>query len=121
MNGLSARQRECLSAIKDLTVDGVSPSYDEIQDRLRLASKSGVHRLLHGLKDRGHIEFEPGHGRSVRVIGAGFSPDELNKMSDEALRNTIALSAGILAYREGGYGKETAEVLRRVADKMVRQ
>lgn len=44
----------------------------------------------------------------------------LDHQTDERLRLFIAQAAGLLAYREGGYGFATAAMLRNVADKLVR-
>lgn len=64
--GLSAKQRDCLVYIREFIADYEhSPSYDQIRVALELASKSGVHRLLHKLQERGHVRFLPGRGRSI--------------------------------------------------------
>jgi len=66
--GLTPRQHECLSFISEYTKSaGFSPSYDEIKAALGLASKSGVHRLIHGLKQRGFIGIFDGQSRSVVI------------------------------------------------------
>lgn len=68
MIGLTPQQRRTLDIICSRTVDGVPPTFDEIRTDLGLASKSGVHRLLNGLQERGAITYVPGRGRSIRVL-----------------------------------------------------
>ncbi|HBU61508.1 MAG TPA: repressor LexA, partial [Oceanicaulis sp.] len=53
---LTKKQHELLLYInKRLSEDGVSPSFDEMKEALNLASKSGVHRLVSALEERGFI------------------------------------------------------------------
>lgn len=73
MTGLTTRQRDCLGVIAQLTANrGVAPSFKEIGDALGLASKSGVHRLIHGLAERGHIHFHPERKRSIALARNGM-------------------------------------------------
>ena len=46
---------------------GVSPSFDEMKDALRLKSKSGIHRLVGGLEERGFIRRLPHRARALEV------------------------------------------------------
>lgn len=67
--GLTERQMECLAFIKR-TVDAgnKAPTFDEIKLALGLKQKSGVHRLLSALEDRGYIRRLPGRSRAIAVI-----------------------------------------------------
>lgn len=66
---LTAKQRELLLFINQrLTATGVSPSFDEMKDALRLRSKSGIHRLVGGLEERGFIRRLPHRARALEVI-----------------------------------------------------
>ena len=47
---------------------GVPPSYDEMKDTLGLASKSGIHRLITALEERGFIRRLPNKARALEVI-----------------------------------------------------
>ena len=47
---------------------GVSPSFDEMKDALELKSKSGIHRLITGLEERGFIRRLPHRARALEVI-----------------------------------------------------
>lgn len=54
--GLTPRQKETLDFIKGyIEARGSSPTYDEIQQAVGLSSKSGVHRLVVGLCERGAL------------------------------------------------------------------
>jgi repressor LexA len=46
----------------------VAPSFDEMKDALRLRSKSGIHRLISGLEERGFIRRLPHRARALEVI-----------------------------------------------------
>ena len=66
---LTAKQRELLLCINQrLMATGVSPSFDEMKDALRLRSKSGIHRLVGGLEERGFIRRLPHRARALEVI-----------------------------------------------------
>ena len=66
---LTKKQRELLLFINQrLTATGISPSFDEMKDALRLKSKSGIHRLVSGLEERGFIRRLPHRARAVEVV-----------------------------------------------------
>jgi repressor LexA len=66
---LTAKQRELLLFINQrLAATGVSPSFDEMKDALRLKSKSGIHRLVSGLEERGFIRRLPHRARALEVV-----------------------------------------------------
>ena len=66
---LTRKQRELLQFIQDrLGETGVSPSFDEMKDALGLKSKSGVHRLIPGLEERGFIRRLPHRARALEVM-----------------------------------------------------
>ncbi len=66
---LTAKQRELLLFINQrLNSTGVSPSFDEMKDALRLKSKSGIHRLVSGLEERGFIKRMPHRARALEVL-----------------------------------------------------
>lgn len=57
---LTKKQYELLMFIeKRLRSTGISPSFDEMKDALDLKSKSGIHRLITGLEERGFIRRLP--------------------------------------------------------------
>lgn len=68
MNGITPKQRQCLTYIEGFIAEhGYSPSYAEIMASLGYRSKSAVHALVHKLSDRGKISIMPGRSRSVEL------------------------------------------------------
>ena len=66
---LTAKQHELLLFIHDrLGATGVSPSFDEMREALDLKSKSGVHRLISALEERGFIRRLPNRARALEVL-----------------------------------------------------
>ena len=65
---LTAKQRELLLFIDErLKESGISPSFDEMREALDLKSKSGVHRLISALEERGFIRRLPNRARALEV------------------------------------------------------
>lgn len=66
---LTRKQYELLIFIdKRLKKTGISPSFDEMKDALSLRSKSGIHRLILGLEERGFIRRLPHRARALEVL-----------------------------------------------------
>lgn len=66
---LTRKQQELLIFINEkLNEGGVSPSFDEMKDALGLKSKSGIHRLITGLEERGFIRRLPHRARALEVL-----------------------------------------------------
>ena len=66
---LTRKQYELLVYLdKELRKKGVSPSFDEMKDALGLKSKSGIHRLITGLEERGFIRRLPHRARAIEVL-----------------------------------------------------
>ncbi len=66
---LTAKQRELLLFIDArLKESGISPSFDEMREALELKSKSGVHRLISALEERGFIRRLPNRARALEVV-----------------------------------------------------
>jgi repressor LexA len=66
---LTKKQHELLMFINQrLGATGVAPSFDEMKDALNLRSKSGIHRLISGLEERGFIRRLPHRARALEVI-----------------------------------------------------
>jgi len=65
---LTKKQHELLMYINQrLLATGVAPSFDEMKDALNLRSKSGIHRLISGLEERGFIRRLPHRARALEV------------------------------------------------------
>ena len=79
---LTRKQYDLLHFIhKRLQKDGVPPSFDEMKDALDLRSKSGIHRLITALEERGFIRRLPHRARAIEIVrlpdsldGGGFRP-----------------------------------------------
>ena len=66
---LTAKQHELIQFIQQrLEETGISPSFEEMKDALDLKSKSGVHRLISALEERGFIRRLPNRARALEVI-----------------------------------------------------
>ena len=66
---LTRKQLELLRFIQErLRESGVPPSFDEMKDALDLKSKSGIHRLITALEERGFIRRLPNRARAIEVI-----------------------------------------------------
>jgi repressor LexA len=66
---LTSKQNELLRFIHDrLESSGVSPSFEEMKDALNLKSKSGVHRLIGALEERGFIRRLPNRARALEIL-----------------------------------------------------
>ncbi len=66
---LTQKQKDLLLLIdRKIKAEGVPPSYDEMKDALGLASKSGIHRLITALEERGFIRRLPNKARALEVL-----------------------------------------------------
>ncbi|MBT6510879.1 MAG: transcriptional repressor LexA [Alphaproteobacteria bacterium] len=66
---LTRKQQELLLYINSrLAEDGVSPSFDEMKDAVGLKSKSGIHRLITALEERGFLHRLPHRARALEVL-----------------------------------------------------
>jgi len=79
---LTRKQKELLLLIRDrMAEDGVPPSFDEMKDALGLRSKSGIHRLITGLEERGFIKRLPHRARALEIVRLpeGIEPAKAGK------------------------------------------
>src|ERR1700716_1267781 len=66
---LTRKQFELLRFVHErLKETGIPPSFDEMKDALDLRSKSGIHRLITALEERGFIRRLPNRARAIEVI-----------------------------------------------------
>ncbi len=66
---LTRKQRDILTLlIKHMEQHGVAPSFDELCDAAGLKSKSGIHRLMSGLEERGYIARLHNRARAVSIL-----------------------------------------------------
>ena len=98
---LTQKQKDLLMFINTRLQDaGVPPSFDEMKDALQLKSKSGIHRLITALEERGFIRRLPHRARALEVI----------KLPESELEET-ATAKGNLTVVEGSGGRAPGERL----------
>ncbi len=98
---LTRKQLQLLDFIaKRVERDGVPPSFDEMKDALDLRSKSGIHRLITALEERGFIRRLPHRARALEIVKmpeaagkAGFTPKviEGDRAASPAPRNAMPI------------------------------
>jgi repressor LexA len=82
---LTAKQHELLLFIqRKLEETGISPSFEEMKEALELKSKSGVHRLISALEERGFLHRLPNRARALEVVR---HPDDVTARSPRAPAN----------------------------------
>ncbi len=83
---LTRKQHELIRFIQSRLEDtGVSPSFEEMKEALDLKSKSGVHRLISALEERGFIRRLPNRARALEVLK---QPENVGRDSIKAAANS---------------------------------
>lgn len=98
---LTRKQLELLDFIKTrMDADGVPPSFDEMKEALDLRSKSGIHRLITALEERGFIRRLAHRARALEIVKLpeamekpGFKPRIIEGSKADAPRNAIPVEA----------------------------
>ncbi|MEQ8481361.1 MAG: transcriptional repressor LexA [Hoeflea sp.] len=104
---LTRKQHELLLFINErMKESGIPPSFDEMKDALDLASKSGIHRLITALEERGFIRRLPNRARALEVI-------KLPDSYQNSLQPRRGFSPSVI---EGSLGKPPEPVKRVEAD-----
>ena len=105
---LTKKQKNLLLFInKKLRSSGISPSYEEMKQSLNLKSKSGIHRLISALEERGFIRRLPHKARALEVIKLpetasandiynSFSPSVIKGGLDENTSNEKSSEISVL-------------------------
>ncbi len=85
---LTKKQLELLIFINDrIKIGSISPSFEEMREALNLKSKSGIHRLISGLEERGFIERLPHRARAINVIK---KPESINNNQNNNVEKNLA-------------------------------
>ena len=72
---------------ENITKNGISPSFDEMKEALNLKSKSGIHRLIMALEERGFIRRLPHRARALEVIKkVKLQPAEIKPLDRKVLQ-----------------------------------
>ena len=94
---LTKKQSELLRFIHErLQESGVPPSFDEMKDALDLRSKSGIHRLIIALEERGFIRRLPNRARAIEVLRL---PESATVAQPRAQKFSPSVIAGSLGRR----------------------
>lgn len=108
---LTRKQQELLLFIHErLAIGGVSPSFDEMKEALKLKSKSGIHRLIGGLEERGFIRRLPHRARALEVVRL---PESLN------LKDALHKTAQAVKETLKDTGEKLGKMAARVADTVI--
>jgi repressor LexA len=120
---LTRKQHELLMFIQErIKEGGVSPSFDEMKEALDLRSKSGIHRLITALEERGFIRRLPHRARALEVLklpdsaspslarARGFSPEVI-----EGSRGKPITTSKDLAPSASNENTMTLSVMGRIA------
>ena len=103
---LTQKQQELLRFINDrIMATGISPSFDEMKEALNLRSKSGIHRLITALEERGFLRRLPNRARALEVLRL---PDEASTARKQAARFAPSVVSGNFGARQrsgGGRGR----------------
>jgi repressor LexA len=97
---LTKKQHELLQFIDDrIKTTGVSPSFDEMKEALDLKSKSGIHRLITALEERGFIRRLPNRARALEVLrladdASTAAPRKAAKFSPSVVQGNFAARRG---------------------------
>tara|TARA_B100001029_G_C15041817_1_gene444197 strand:- start:988 stop:1668 length:681 start_codon:yes stop_codon:yes gene_type:complete len=83
---LTKKQKELLNYIQNFqSKNGVTPSYEEMKSALSLKSKSGIHRLIIALEERGFVKRLAHKARALEVIKDGISNVRVSNQSKHNL------------------------------------
>lgn len=104
-SGITPRMRQCLDALRILTINDVPPTYDEIAAHIGIKSKSGVHRYLQSLQERGYLTAPQGHARKVVVFDLNpvgqVTDRDLMESPTDVLMSLAERASAIIAERAG--------------------
>ena len=118
---LTKKQKNLLIYInKKLRSTGISPSYEEMKQSLNLKSKSGIHRLISALEERGFIKRLPHKARALEVIKLPetasandiyntFSPSVIKGGLDESNKNLEEIGIPVLGKIAAGTSIEAIQ------------
>ena len=120
---LTRKQYELLRFISErLKESGVPPSFDETKDALDLRSKSGIHRLITALEERGFIRRLPNRARAIEVIklpelsaGNGNSRRGFTPSVIEGTLGRVRTSSGSAGAEDEGNRPVAVPVMGRIA------
>ncbi len=109
---LTKKQKELLSYIQKFqSKNGVTPSYEEMKSALNLKSKSGIHRLILALEERGFVKRLAHKARALEIIKDGLS----NIKVSEKIKNNLVVGNFINNSNEDSHKLSTLPLLGKIA------
>ena len=104
---LTQRQHQLLKFIQDyLDQHGVPPSFEEMRSALKLKSKSGIHRLITGLEERGYIRRLAYRARALEVLRL---PTSLQKVAGGDVIDAVSVDIDAGNVVHGRFGLRPSE------------
>ena len=109
---LTKKQKELLNYIQKFqSKNGVTPSYEEMKSALNLKSKSGIHRLILALEERGFVKRLAHKARALEIIKDGIS----NIRVSEKNKNNLVVGNFINNANEDSHKLSTLPLLGKIA------
>ena len=109
---LTRKQSELLRFIHErLQAEGVPPSFDEMKDALALRSKSGIHRLIMALEERGFIRRLANRARAIEVLRLPESATVATPRGQKFAPSVIAGNLGRVRPRSGPEAEAVAAAM----------
>ncbi len=97
---LTTKQKELLMFIHErLKETGVPPSFDEMKEALDLKSKSGIHRLITALEERGFVRRLPHRARAMEIVRL---PDSSSRVCGKKATLTACLLISAVEFENRG-------------------
>lgn len=117
---LTRKQSELLRFIHErLQEEGVPPSFEEMKEALDLRSKSGIHRLIMALEERGFIRRLPNRARAIEVLrlpeSATVSPPRPQKFSPSVINGNLGRRAAAAPRDTGAEPPVMVPLMGRIA------
>ena len=119
---LTRKQLELLLFINErLKEEGVPPSFEEMKDALNLQSKSGVHRLIVALEERGFLKRMPNRARALEVIklpdshSPSLSPKKSGGFSPNVIQGNLGRVKPVAASDNGAPRAAVIPMMGRIA------
>jgi repressor LexA len=117
---LTRKQSELLRFIHGrLQEEGVPPSFEEMKEALDLRSKSGIHRLIMALEERGFIRRLPNRARAIEVLrlpeSATVSPPRPQKFSPSVINGNLGRRAATPPRETGAEPPVMVPLMGRIA------
>ena len=109
---LTKKQKELLNYIQKFqSKNGVTPSYEEMKSALNLKSKSGIHRLILALEERGFVKRLAHKARALEIIKDGIS----NIKISEKNKNNLVVGNFINNANDDNHNLSTLPLLGKIA------